>query len=94
MSISKNTQIFTLKSDELEKLLNQAAELGARKALTDVGLENGGARGDIRELRSLLQALRFARRASWQTVIRVITTGLVLGLMASSAVKLKLFGGS
>jgi Family of unknown function (DUF6127) len=94
VSFVNNSKTFTLEHDELEKMLNQAAERGARKALSDVGLENGGARGDIRELRSLLQALRFAKQTAWQTVIRIVTTGLVLGLMATSAIKLKLFGGS
>lgn len=94
VSSAKNTKMFTLGHDELEKMLNQAAERGARRALSDVGLENDGARGDIRELRSLLEALRFARHTAWQTIVRIITTGLILGLMASAAIKLKLFGGS
>jgi hypothetical protein len=33
-----------------------------------------------------------ARRTAWQTVVRVLTTGLLLALITGVAVKLKLFG--
>jgi hypothetical protein len=33
-----------------------------------------------------------ARRTAWQTVVRLLTTGLLLALIAGVAVKLKLFG--
>jgi hypothetical protein len=44
------------------------------------------------DLRTLLESLRMARRTAWQTVVRVLTTGLLLALIAGVAVKLKLFG--
>lgn len=78
---------------ELELLLSQAACRGARQALKDIGLDNGEAREDIRELRSLLQALRFARRTAWQTAVRVLTTVFLAALLAWAGIKLKLFGG-
>jgi len=39
---------------ELEDLLSQAATRGARQALAEIGLDNGEAATDIRDLRSLL----------------------------------------
>jgi len=36
--------------------------------------------------------LRMARRTAWQTIVRLITTGLLLALIAGVAVKLKVFG--
>ena len=90
--LEKNTQRLTLGHDELEDMLNRAAERGALRALGNVGLEGKDAQTDIRELRSLLQALRFAKRTAWQTIIRIITTSFVLGLMATAAIKLKFFG--
>jgi hypothetical protein len=33
-----------------------------------------------------------ARRTAWQTIIRLVTTGLLLALIAGIAVRLKLFG--
>ena len=76
-----------------EKLLEQAAERGARRALADVGLDGEDAASDIRELRGLLEAFNTAKHTAWQTLIRITTTGLILALMAGAAVKLKLFGG-
>ena len=78
---------------ELEALLADAANRGARQALRDIGLDNGEAREDIRELRSLLQALRLARRTAWQTTVRVLTTVVLAALLGWAGVKLKLFGG-
>ena len=79
--------------EEFEELLELAAERGAKKALADVGLIDEHAANDIRDLRSLLGAVRMAKRTAWQTVVRLITTGLILALIASAAIKLKLFGG-
>ena len=79
--------------EEFEQLLDLAAERGAKRALADVGLVDDHAAGDIRDLRSLLDALRIAKRTAWQTVVRLITTGLILALIAGVAIKLKIFGG-
>ena len=79
--------------EEFEKLLEQAAERGASRALADVGLDGKDAASDIRELRGLLEAFNTAKHTAWQTLIRITTTGLILALMAGAAVKLKLFGG-
>ena len=78
--------------DEFEAMLARAAEKGARKALADVGLDGPAAAIDIHDLRTLLESLRMARRTAWQTIVRLMTTGLLLALIAGVAVKLKLFG--
>lgn len=78
--------------NEFEAMLARAAEQGARRALADVGLDGPEAAIDIHDLRTLLESLRMARRTAWQTIIRLITTGLLLTLIAGIAVKLKLFG--
>ncbi len=79
--------------DEFEELMELAAERGAKRALANVGLIDEYAANDIRDLRSLLGAFRTAKHTAWSTVIRLITTGLLLALMAGVAIKLKLFGG-
>lgn len=89
---ARQPPLITLPREELEEMLNRAAERGARRALADVGLDGDNAEADIRELRSLLQALRLAKSTAWQTAIRVITTGLLIALMAGIAIKLKMFG--
>lgn len=80
--------------DDFEKLLEEAAERGARKALADVGLDGEDAAQDIRELRGLLDAFTSAKHTAWQTVVKIVTTGFVLALMAGAMIKLKVFGGS
>ena len=78
---------------EFEALLARAAEEGARRALADVGLDGKEAALDIRDLRALLDAVRFVRRTAVQTTVHLITTGLILALLAGIALKLKIFGG-
>jgi hypothetical protein len=79
---------------EFEQLLELAAERGAHKALASVGLDGKDAASDIRDLRSLLGCFRLAKRTAVQTTVRLITTGVILALMAGAAIKLKLFGSS
>jgi len=80
--------------EEFEQLLEMTAERGAKRALADVGLVDEHAANDIRDLRDLLGAVRMAKRTAWQTVVRLITTGLILALIAGVAIKLKIFGGA
>jgi hypothetical protein len=85
--------IISLPPAELERLLAPSACRGAKQALKDMGLDNGEAREDIRDLRSLLQALRLARRTAWQTAVQIITTITLAALLALAGIKLTLFGG-
>lgn len=77
---------------EFEELLARAAEEGAKRALADVGLGGTEAALDIRDLRSLLTSIRFIRRTAVQTTVHIITTGVILALLAGIALKLKVFG--
>ena len=86
-------QSITLRPDDLDDLLTRAAERGAERCLAHLGLENGHAARDIRELRDLLEAWRDARRTAWQTSIKVVTTGILAALLVGGAIKLKLMGG-
>lgn len=85
---------IVLTKDELNTLLDQAAERGAERCLAHLGLENGHAARDIRELRDLLDAWRDARKTAWQTTIKVITTGLLASALVGIAIKLKFLGGT
>ncbi|SMG63308.1 transmembrane protein [methanotrophic bacterial endosymbiont of Bathymodiolus sp.] len=89
----KENGMVVVPKDEFERLLNSAAERGAERVLAHLGLENGHAARDIRELRDLLEAWRDARRTAWQTIIKVATTGILATLLFGAAIKLKLFGG-
>ncbi|SFL93668.1 DUF6127 family protein [Nitrosomonas communis] len=85
--------MVVMPQDEFEQLLEQAAARGAKRALADVGLEGEDAAHDIRELRDLLDAFNTAKRTAWQTIIKIITTGFVLALIAGALLKIELFGG-
>ena len=89
----KDSGMVIMPREEFEGLLNCAAERGAERVLAHLGLENGHAARDIRELRDLLEAWRDARRAVWQTIVKVATTGILAILLLGVAIKLKLFGG-
>jgi hypothetical protein len=80
--------------DLLDRVAERGAERGAERCLAHLGLENGGAARDIRELRDLLEAWRDARRTAWQTAVKVVTTGILAALLVGSAIKLKLIGVS
>ncbi|EAQ34155.1 probable transmembrane protein [Nitrobacter sp. Nb-311A] len=83
---------FRMSETEFEVLLARAAETGARRALQEVGLDGKDAAEDIQDLRSLLAGFRLAKRTAVQTTVRIITTGIMIALMAGVGIKLKLFG--
>jgi hypothetical protein len=66
---------------ELEAMLARAAEKGARRALTDVGLGGKDAVLTIHDMRSLLECISFVRRTAVQTAVNVITTGVLIALL-------------
>ena len=85
---------ITLRPEDLDDLLTRAAERGAERCLAHLGLENGHAARDIRELRDLLEAWREARHTAWQTVVKLVTTGVLAALLVGAAIKLKIMGGA
>ncbi len=75
----------------LRALVEQASEEGARRALRRAGLADGEAGRDIRELRTLLDAWRAARRTAGETLVRWLVTLLLCGVLAGIAIKLRLW---
>lgn len=86
--------LVLMRREDFDDLLDGAAERGAERVLAHLGLENGHAARDIRELRDLLEAWRDARRTAWQTTVKVVTTGLLAVILVGAAIKLKLMGGA
>jgi len=70
-------------------ILARGAEEGAKPALADVGLEGDKGALDIRDLRSMLDLLRLVRRTAVQTVVRAVTTAI---LLVGIAIRTKTFG--
>ena len=71
-----------------EALLEVAAEKGARKALADVGLEGDTATEDVRDLRSLLEAIKIVRHTALQTMVHVIVTATLILVVIGATIKL------
>ena len=78
---------------EFEELLARTAEKSAKRALSDVGLDGTEAALDFRDLRPLADCIRPMRRTAVQTTVHIITTSVILALLAGIALKLKVFGG-
>ena len=90
--VAKN--LVLMRREDFDELLDSAAERGAERVLAHLGLENGHAARDIRELRDLLEAWRDARRTAWQTTVKMVTTGLLAVILVGAAIKRKLMGGA
>ncbi len=86
--------MLLLRKEDFDDLLERAAERGAERCLAHLGLENGHAAKDIRELRDLLEAWRDARQTAWRTTVKIVTTGILAALLVGAAIKLKLMGGT
>jgi hypothetical protein len=84
----KHEETITLTVVQLERAMANAAKLGAREALRELGLHDETAATDIRSLRGLLDAWRSARKTAYETTVRVVTTGLLAILAAGLAVGL------
>jgi hypothetical protein len=79
---------------ELEAMLARAAEEGARRALSDVGLGGQDAVLTIHDMRSLLECISFVRRTAVQTAVHVLTSAVLVALLAGIAMKLRWFGSN
>ena len=69
--------------EELEDMLDRAAQRGATAALREVGLHDDDARKDIQEMRSLLEAWRDTRKGVWSTIVKMSTVAIITFIAAS-----------
>ena len=71
--------------EEMAKLVEQSAELGAQKALRDIGFSaDTELLTDVSELRSLLDSWRSAKRTVGKTIVQALTTLFLAALMAGA----------
>ena len=88
-----------LSQHQLHVLLDDAAHSGAKRALAEIGLENGHARQDIDDLRGLAGAVRQVRSTALNVVTKVATLAIIAALLAWAGAKVKVgqllkpFGG-
>lgn len=68
----------------MRAVIEEASELGARRAMASLGLEDANAGTDMRELRGLLGAWRDAKKSAVQAVagwfVRLLLALLVVGV--------------
>jgi len=76
----------------LRALIEEASELGARRALARLGLSDEAARGDMSDLRQLLGAWRDAKTSAWKAAVDWAVRGMLALLVVGLAVKLGLPG--
>ena len=69
-----------MEEKQLDLLLEQAAERGARRALERLGLHDDNAGKDIHDLRTLIDGFREAKTTIAKAVLQWFTIG-VLGLL-------------
>lgn len=69
---------------EFAKLIDDAAERGAKRALESLGLHDEKAGADIRDLRTLIESYRDVKSTISKTVFQWVTYG-ILGLLALGA---------
>lgn len=77
---------------ELQGLLEQASETGARRALAQLGLGDASAAKDMGELRELLSAWRDAKRSARKAAIGWVVRMILALLLIGIAVRLGLPG--
>lgn len=70
--------------EEMQVLVEESAELGARKALREIGLSDEDLLSDVSELRSLLDSWRSTKRTVGKTIVQAMTTLVLGGLLAGS----------
>jgi len=91
-------QLFAQGRDEgadlatLRAIAEEAGELGARRALAGLGLNDPGAAKDMAELRELLGAWRDAKRSAWKAAVGWAARMVLALVLVGIAVRLG-FGG-
>ncbi len=76
-----------LSIQHLQALIEEASDLGAKRALARIGLHDDRASNDMRDLRNLLDSWRETRRTMWRTVVKWTTTLIMIFIAAGVAVK-------
>jgi hypothetical protein len=71
------TSLINISEDELKRLLTEAAVLGAKQALQDIGLHDDNAAKDIEDVRGLLSSWRETKSEMWKTFVHWFTAGLL-----------------
>ncbi len=72
----------------LRAIVEEASELGARRALARMGLDDASARHDLSELRQLLAAWRDAKASAWRAVVDWTVRAALALLLVGIAIRM------
>ena len=76
----------------LRAVVEEASELGARRALARLGLADAAARDDVSDLRQLLGAWRDAKTSAWKAAVDWAVRAMLALLVVGLAMKMGLPG--
>ncbi len=79
---NEGSELITLRA-----VVEEASELGAARALEQMGLADETAHEDLAELRELLRAWRDAKASAWKAVVGWVVRGLLALLLLGLAVR-------
>ncbi len=74
----------------LRALVEEACDIGARRALSRLGLEDAQALADMRELRTLLDAWRDVKQTARRSAVGWLVKLALFGLLFGAMIKLHL----
>ena len=72
----------------LRAIVEESSELGARRVLGRLGLDDPYAQDDLGELRELLSAWRDAKASAWKATVEWLVRGVLALLLVGIAVRL------
>jgi hypothetical protein len=76
----------------LRAIVEEASEVGARRALARLGLSDDAAQDDLDELRELLGAWRAAKASAWKAAVEWTVRAVFALLLIGIAVRLNVPG--
>jgi hypothetical protein len=79
---SEGCELITLRA-----VVEEASELGAARALEQMGLADETAHEDLAELRELLRAWRDAKASAWKAAVGWVVRGVLALLLLGIAVR-------
>lgn len=71
-----------MEAAEIARLLDEAAEKGAKRALETLGLHDEQAGNDIRDLRTLIDGWRQAKKSALNAMVKYFTVGVLTMIAA------------
>lgn len=83
-----NIAPITISKAELDAAVDHASEVGTKRAMKELGLDDVNASNDLRELRSFLASWKDMRKSALQATVKFLVTALLGALLLGLGIKL------